>query len=446
MKRKCLTILLTLTIVSGIMGCGQGDENSAKKDNAPISLGVKDNGDGTVTATVAEYPMAEKLDGTLAGGINQFAYDMADTILAKDESRNDNYVFSPYSICSALTLLNNAALGETQNQINLTMGISSLEEWNKQLQKYMNQPSVGDALLRSANSLWLSDDYTPADRFYDTYYPLVDFYFDAELFSADFDGKPEETTEQMNQWISDATEGMIEDFIDMVDPSTVLSMVNAVYFDGKWKLPFTANATYEQTFHGAKGESKVWMMHQGETYFAYYEDEETGLKGISLPYGEGETKVMNILLPLADDEAVSNVGELFYALDGKTKTGLLDKVMNADKQLIATLALPKFSMEYTIEDLPGKLQQMGIIDAFDPISADLSYIGEDIYVSDASHMAKIEVDELGTKAAAVTEICTKESAMMIENYIEFIVDRPFIFTIQDKESGMILFMGQVNEL
>ena len=78
------------------MGCGQGDENTAKKDNAPISLGVKDNGDGTVTATVAEYPMAEKLDGMLAGGINQFAYDMTDTILAKDESRNDNYVFSNF--------------------------------------------------------------------------------------------------------------------------------------------------------------------------------------------------------------------------------------------------------------------------------------------------------------------------------------------------------------
>ena len=89
---------------------------------------------------------------------------------------------------------------------------------------------------------------------------------------------------------------------------------------------------------------------------------------------------------------------------------------------------------------------MGMTDAFDSALAKFDKISDSTYVSDVSHTAKLEVDEEGSRAAAVTEITVAESAMEIEQRIDFILDQPFLFFIQDKESGVILFMGSVNNL
>ena len=202
-----------------------------------------------------------------------------------------------------------------------------------------------------------------------------------------------------------------------------------------------AEMTYEETFHGTNGDTQVDMMHQGQEWFPYYQ--EGNLRGISLPYGDG-SKVMNVLI--ADDSTDQTAAELFAALSESEKNEFLQNVMNADEAYVEWLQMPKFNMSYSIDGFKEILESLGMQDAFDSGAADFTKIGE-VYVSDVGHMAVLEVDELGSRAAAVTSVMVKEMAMLIEeNPVRFVVDQPFVFTIQDKETGVILFMGQVRNL
>lgn len=202
-----------------------------------------------------------------------------------------------------------------------------------------------------------------------------------------------------------------------------------------------AQMTTKEVFHGAQSDAMVDMMHQSELWLSYYEQGD--LRGISLPYGDG-SKVMNVLLPA--DGSDMTAAELFGALSEEEKNAFLQNVMNAENSWVEMLQLPKFSMNYKVGDFKSILESLGMTDAFRAGLAQFPGIG-DVYVSGAGHMAVLEVDEMGSRAAALTEMAVKACALMREeNAVRFMVDRPFLFFIQDKETGMILFMGQVNQL
>ena len=98
--------------------------------------------------------------------------------------------------------------------------------------------------------------------------------------------------------------------------------------------------------------------------------------------------------------------------------------------------IPKFTME-TDYDLIPELKKLGIKAAFGP--ADFSGISNaDLFIDQAVHKAFVDVNEVGTEAAAATGI-----AMMESMPPSFMADHPFVFIIQDKETGVILFMGKV---
>lgn len=389
-----------------------------------------------------EYTKADTLDETLMESVNSFAYHFGQKLGAD----GGNYFFSPYSISSALAVLDNAAGGGTRVQMERMLGITDTEHYNQQMSFYMQLPQKEEACVQSANSIWIDRRCKLSDAAYTDYLPLVEYYYGAEIWEADFAFDPDGTKDAINRWVDEHTGGMIPHFKDEVDSEIVLSIINAVYFYGEWSSPFKAEATYEQTFHGQTEDAEVLMMHQGELFLPYYE--QGGLRGISLPYGDGSV-VMNILLP-AEGEAQS-AAELFESLSDAEKNTCLTTLMNSEPGFVESLALPKFSMECSVPDMPQLLKELGMEDAFVPQMADFSEIMAPdtmpFYVSEVSHVAKLEVDELGSRAAAVTDIGIKNMSLMTEeNPIIFTADRPFIFFIQDKESGMILFMGEVRDL
>lgn len=390
----------------------------------------------------AEYVRAGALDETLMDASNIFAYQFGDKLAA----RGENYFFSPYSISSALAVLDNAAEGETREQIERMLGITDREHYNQQMSFYMEKPQNEQASVQSANSIWIDRNCTLSDTAYTDYLPLVDFYYGAEVWEADFALDPVGTKDAINQWVEEHTGGMIPHFKEEVDPDTILSIINAVYFYGEWSAPFGAEATFEQTFHGQNGDAEVPMMHQGELYLPYYEQD--GLCGISLPYGDGSV-VMNVLLPSEDVQ--QSAAELFGTLSGTEKNDYLTTLMNSETRFVQSLTLPKFTMDYSVPNMSQILEELGMKCAFVPGEADFSGITDPqtsaFYVSEVSHVAKLEVDELGSRAAAVTDIGIKNMSLVIdENPVTFTVDRPFVFFIQDKDTGMILFMGEVRDL
>lgn len=436
-KQRRICCIVAVVMLAGVMTACQTAETE-EADVTKISAKTKDNGDGTSTSIIAEYPTADTYKQTLMNGINGFAYDMSGYLAAD----GGNYFFSPYSLCSALTILDNAADGETKNQIEGLFGITDIQDWNKQLSLFMNKEQPAEAFITSANSLWIDNQYTLSDRGYESYLPLVEFYYNAHIFQADFRNDPDGVKDLINQWVSENTNGMIENFKKEVDTDTRLSIINAVYFYGEWSSPFMAGSTREDTFHGKNGETTVDMMHNGEIWMSYYE--AAGLRGLSMPYGDG-SKVMNILLP--SEDAKQPAGELFDNLTADEKNQFLTNLMDSETSYIQRLQLPKYSMDYSVDGLIDVLREMGMVNASEHELAEFPGIGPEIFVFDASHMAKLEVDELGSRAAAVTEIALQDNcAPIIQNPIDFIVNQPFIFFIQDKETGVILFMGQVNDL
>lgn len=445
MKRARIGMAAALACCMALAGCGsQSTQSGSQGEVMRLSSRGTNGKEGTVLAqnrgdAESAYPAADRLDATLAETTNRFAYQFAQELGGSGE----NYFFSPYSICSALAVLDNAARGETKAQIEEMLGITDLDHYNRQIGYYMRQPQNKRASLSSANSLWLQTGYALSETAYTDYLPLVESYYNAEIWEADFQNNPSGTKEAVNAWVKERTGEMIPAFRkEDYSRDTVLSIINAVYFYGEWSVPFLAAKTREQDFHGGHGDTVVPMMHNGEIYLPYYVQGD--LRGLSMPYGD-KSKVMNILLPA--EEASQSASELFAALSDGEKNDFLTTLMNSDEVMVSSLRIPKFQMEYSVPQMKQILQQLGMVDAFGA-EADFGGLADaDLYVSEVSHTAKLEVDELGSRASAVTEIVVAKNSMMIEEgSIQFIVDQPFVFFIQDKETGMILFMGEVKDL
>lgn len=432
-KRNYIRIMTLILFVFILTACGQQEE-----EEETIRIQSKED------VRLLDYPGASSYDRTLTQGINNFAYSMS----AHLAENGENYFFSPYSICVSLSVLDNAAQGETKSQIEQMLGISNLMDWNMQMELFREMGQSKKALLTSANSIWIDQRFELSEKLYENYLPLVENYYRASMYQMDFAKDSAEVKKQMDQWVSENTDGMINSCGEDLDADTALALLNAVYFYGEWKWPFEAG-TNKWVFYGTEEENEVDVMFLGDCWMHYYVSD--GLRAISLPYGNG-SRVMNILIPVGNGEDQPKNFEqtaagIFGAMSMEEKNSFLDNLLTGEEKWITTIRLPKFNMEYCVPQMSSLLQEMGMENAFNERLADFPGIGK-IYVTDVTHKAKIEVDELGSRAAAVTEdswAVTSDDELEIE-IIRFIVNQPFLFMIQDTETGIILFMGQVNNL
>ena len=418
MKKRGLALLLILCMVAGIVGCGQKKEGMI----APITSSY-----GNLEDLKSETEIDPEKE-LIKEGINHFALQMYGEL-----EEGENIIFSPYSLCSALSLLNLGASGDAKTEMEEMLGISDLDAWNNEMRAYLETKWSDDTYVMTANSVWMQNDKDWSEELKNAFIQSAGFYYNSETYEVDFAEK-EKALKGINFWVNENTKGMIPELLKEVPGNIVLLLLNAVYFEGKWEVPFQEDDTYEGTFYGTLKDSQIDMMRQYDGEFVYAEMD--GIKGIVLPYQDSDI-VMKVFLPIDED---MDIEALFGALSNEEKEALIGGLDDGDTQDISYLALPKFTMEQDIEGLVDILQRMGMITAFECLS-------EDLFVSDVSHKAKIEVDEDGTKAAAVTGILTKDmAAPPMEEAIRFVADRPFLYVIQDTQTGIILFMGRVNNL
>jgi serpin B len=212
-----------------------------------------------------------------------------------------------------------------------------------------------------------------------------------------------------------------------------LFVANAVYFKGKWETPFDLKLTKDRLFHarGAR-QRKVPMMEQSRR-FTYRRG--TGYQAVRLEYQDGSLG-MYVFLPDVD----SNPEKLLKLMDGDTWQRVTEPGFSPREGMVM---LPRFKLEYGAELTPA-LKTMGMRAAFG--KADFAGISDQpLFISAVRQKAFVEVNEEGTEAAAVTAL-TVESAGPQSNPpkpFQMIVDRPFLFLIEDKQTKLILFMGVV---
>ncbi len=343
--------------------------------------------------------------------------------------RDANNVFiSPLSVSTALTMTLNGAKGQTFDDMQQTL---ELEDW--QLQNVNEAykailevlPALDpDIAMEMANSIWSKEGYPVHQEFLE----VNQNYFSSEVKELDFSAP--DAVDIINGWIEDNTNGLIQDALDMIPASTVMYIINTIYFKGTWRYEFDEEKTYQDQFFNLDGSSTMtdFMVHEAVA-FPYFENDL--LKAVDLPYGNGAYS-MTCLLP----KEGRTLDELINNLNIQNLNSWLEQFQ---KDTIAVF-LPKFTLEYKLL-LNDVLSAMGMEIAFGG-GADLTGIADaDLYINRVIHQTYVEVDEKGTEAAAVTIVEINETSAPA--YPTIRMDQPFVFMIREKQTGSVLFIGKV---
>ncbi len=363
-----------------------------------------------------------------------------------------NFFLSPISVQMAFAMLANGADGDSRKQIIDAFGYGSksidelnsycrkiISDWNTLNSEYANKSAqvseyedgASQQTIETANAIW-TDRRFPL---FSEYIELCNNYFDAEAATLNFANK-DSSLAVMNGWCNQKTHGMIPSMLSDLDPLPITVMANALYFKADWADPFKEYATQKADFTNANGAvSQVDMMHQQE-YFNYVRTDIFTMA--ELPYTG--TTCMDIILP---NNGIS-VGQCIEQLSQVRFDAALAKMSSQE----LFVHLPKFDLEFN-HNLVKIMNQLGVVDVFSPLTADLSRMGggyTEAFVSDAFQLSHISVDESGTEAAAVTIIIELTGAGPQMIPIEFNVNRPFAYIIRDKQTGTILFVGKVEKL
>ena len=341
---------------------------------------------------------------------------------------------SPLSALTALQMAANGASGETAAEMQKTLGGSlSTEELNQELFIfYESLLSNKTASLKSANALWMTDSehFKVSKRFVD----IINDTFRATLACAPLaeDG----TVDVINDWCRKNTDGMIPKLLDYgdIDPTAVMVLLNSITFDGLWSRQYDEYECKSMTFHGETHDTAVKMMIAEEYEYISGEHETGFIKS----YMDSPCRFAAIL----PEEGIS-MEEYLASLDGEKLASLLDHSHES-----VTTGLPEFSFDWS-GLLNDALQEMGIKQAF-LSTADFSGLGvmddgTNISIGRVLQKTHIEINQSGTRAAAVTET---DFAGGDDEKPEktVILDRPFIYVIFDGQSKLPVFIGCVTDI
>ena len=257
-------------------------------------------------------------------------------------------------------------------------------------------------------------------------------HYGADLFRSPFDGS---TLKDINAWTADRTDGLIPAILDRLPGSTVIYLINALAFDGRWENVYRENQIHDGTFTAAGGEEQRSQMMYSREYMFLEDDLATGF----LKYYEGRTYAFAALLP---KEGVS-LEEYMVFLTG---AGLRDTLTSARPEAVET-AIPQFTVQYQAE-LSGALSGMGMADAFNATRADFSAMGSSpdgpLYISRVLHSTALSLDAQGTRAGAATAVEVDAGADQPSRNVY--LDRPFLYLLIDCQAELPLFIGAVRSL
>jgi serpin B len=381
---------------------------------------------GPVVDPITELPRAlTASEQALIGASNVFGFGLVGRVVAADT--RPNVVLSPLSASMALGMTLNGADGTTFDAMRGALGFGSLtqDEINASYRSLIDLLTDLDPTVRFeiANAIWANEGVP----FHQAFFDAVAAAFDATAESRDFSDPA--TLAAINAWVDDLTDGLIDRIIESIDPALVMLLVNAIYFDGAWATQFDPADTRTESFtrdNGATVNVDMMSLTDVDARVGY----APGYMAAELAYGGG---AFSMVLVVPDDAR-----DWLASLDAG---GWDSVVAGLAPRELDLLSIPKFTLTYDAY-LNDPLQAMGMDPAFQA-GADftrMSPIGDQLCIDFVRQKTFIEVDERGTRAAAVTSV-----GVGLTSFSGFVVDRPFVFAIREKLSGTILFVGLVTD-
>ncbi|MGB9721867.1 MAG: serpin family protein [bacterium] len=377
-------------------------------------------------------PVREDVQPVVEGN-NYFCFNLYKNLAEKETG---NIFYSPFSITMAIAMVFEGANGwtaeEMQDVFHFPEDSKIRQESFFSLYQQLNKKNVRYK-LNIANALWVQKDYTLLQKYLKT----IEKYYDGYAKNVDFIGATEQARQTINKWVEGKTNDKIKDLFPpgSLNSNSRLVITNAIYFKGTWVKQFDKKLTTEDDFWTTETKSvKVPMMRRTDPEAVYNYAETENLQILELPY-EGDDLSMIVVLP------------------NEKNLALIEKDLSIEKfeQWKALLSpvrvevyLPRFTFR-TRYNLTANLSMLGMPNSFAP-HCDLSGIDgtKNLYIQSVVHQAYIDVNEEGTEAAAATGVVVGITSVGPRIPV-FRADHPFIFVIQDKNTGNILFIGRVVE-
>ncbi|MFV0331990.1 MAG: serpin family protein [Dysgonomonas sp.] len=363
---------------------------------------------------------------------NEFAFDLFKATY-KNEDKTNLFI-SPLSVDMALGMTWNGAAGETKTEMQAALRnqgytAEDINEYAKTLREALinADPSTKLAI---ANSIWTRSGFNVEQAFID----VNKTNYNAEVKALDFSSP--NAVKEINNWCATNTNNKIPTILDEIPSSTIMYLINAIYFKGIWKYQFDKKNTQDLPFTKENGITQnVKMMSQTEN-LGYTADENA--RYLEMPYGN---KAFSMIIALPQPE--KDINSIIQNISS-------DSWDNATKNMQVrsiNLQLPRFKVEceyYMEKDI---LPDMGMKLAFSRSLADFTGINKDgdLYISLVKHKTFVEVNEEGTEAAAVTVVGIDYTSGPSQS-INFSVNQPFLFAIKENSTGAILFIGKIGEI
>ena len=369
------------------------------------------------------------VEAEMVNAANSFGFNLLKEV--NKSFAGENVFMSPLSASMALGMAMNGAEGTTFEEMRSSLGYGP--------RTYQELNASYKSLIELLRGLDPKVEFKIANA---VYYDLADIgaaveqtfltesreFFDAEVKGLDF--RRPETVDTVNAWANVNTNGKIPRILDAIEAQIVMLLMNAIYFKGDWRAAFKTDQTTDDVFHAPGGDITVRMMNRSG---GFRSGRTSNAVVAELPYG-GDAFVMTIFMPDQGVDINTFVAGLTAAGWSQALSGLRDATV--------PLALPKFKLAWE-DTLNEELKALGMRQAFIPDGAQFTRIsrsmGNHLYIDFVKQKAFVDVNEVGTEAAAVTVVgIGLTSAPMPVR-----IDRPFVFAIRERLSGTVLFLGKI---
>lgn len=411
----------------------EDSETGASSDGTDLSYDVFPPLAGKIRFLTQEVFTSSRTKGAVSEAFTKGYADFALNLLKKCAADGSTLI-SPLSILTALQMAANGAKGETLEEMAKVLCAMDTEELNSQLFNYYESlTNTENASLVPANAVWMTDrtDFHVSKD----YVGVIDNTFRADVAVAPM--SEDRTVDEINDWCSRNTDGMIEKILEhgSLSNETIMVLLNAICFDAHWETTYEESDVRDAVFHGEKQKKNIKMMYSREYGYISGPNET----GFVKTYADGHYAFVGLL-----PNGGKTVSAYLETLDGEKWVSLM---RSAGGKVDA--GLPKFEFDWS-GSLPDVLRSLGMRKVFTADQSDLSGLGyldsgNGIYISEVIHKTHIEVDESGTRAAAVTAVVPVEATAVPAPVPQVYLDRPFVYAIVDTHTNLPVFIGTMTD-
>lgn len=392
----------------------------------------------SISSDPARIPPDPTTTASAATAVRGFTADVYRALAATQAGRN--VVCAPYSIGLALAMTRAGAGSTTADEMDTVLhaphprpnalhsGLNTVDQMLAE--RYQDGDGTKKPKLTTANALWTRLDLNLRTGFRDT----LAAYYGAAPRPVDFRGATEAARQQINAWVSDQTNAKIPELIGSgtLSPDTSLVLTNTTYLMAAWTYPFRATATAPEPFTRDDGTViTVQMMRGPFDRMGYLEGD--GWRAVDVPYAGGSL-AMAIVMPTRGD---------LSAVEANLNAAWLGTLLTGFQSVDVELRLPRWTFRLPAE-LGALLSGLGMPTAFTS-QADFTNMSTDsaLRIDDVVHETFIAVDEKGTEAAAASAVIVRPPS--IPQGPQFFANRPFLYVIHDRSTGVPLFLGRVHD-